>query len=64
MVNALPQWPRVNTISIAYHQDLASMIDDYKSNIDFAQIYEQVTQGVPISHYSIKKEFLMFGSQP
>ena len=38
------------------------MIDDYKSDIDFAQIYEQVQQGVPISPYSIKEGFLMFGT--
>ena len=38
------------------------MIDDYKSDTNFAQIYEQVEQGVPVSPYSIKEGFLMFGS--
>ena len=57
VVDALSQWPRVNVVCIAYHQDLMSMIDDYKSDIDFAQIYEKVEQGVPISPYSIKEGF-------
>ena len=39
------------------------MIDDYKSDTDFAQIYEQVEQGVPVSPYSIKEGFFMFGSR-
>ena len=38
------------------------MIDDYKSDIDFVQIYEQVEQGVPIFPYSVKEGILMFGS--
>ena len=38
------------------------MIDNYKSDTNFAQIYEQVEQGVPISLDSIQEEFLMFGS--
>ena len=37
------------------------MIDDYKSDIDFAQIYEQGEKGVLISPYAIKEGFLMFG---
>ena len=39
------------------------MIDDYKSDSDFAQIYEQVEQGVLVSPYPIKEGFFMFGSR-
>ena len=62
MVDALSWQPKVNAINIAYHQDLISIINDYKSDTNFAKIYEQVEQGVLISPYSIKEGFLMFES--
>ena len=34
--------------------------DGFKSDTNFAQIYEQVDQGVPISPYSIKEGFLTY----
>ena len=37
------------------------MINDYKSDPDFAIIYEQVEQGQQITPYSLKEGFLMFG---
>ncbi|MCO5563944.1 hypothetical protein L7F22_017596 [Adiantum nelumboides] len=61
VADTLSRRPRVNAVSIAYHQDLTTMIDDYKSDTDFAQIYEQVEQGILVSPYSIKEGFLMFG---
>ncbi|MCO5571372.1 hypothetical protein L7F22_025110 [Adiantum nelumboides] len=46
VADALSRRPRVNAVSIAYHQDLTTMIDDYKSDTDFAQIYEQVKEAL------------------
>ena len=61
VADALSRRPRVNAVTIAYHQDLTSMINDYKSDPDFAIIYAQVEQGQQITPYSLKEGFLMFG---
>ena len=39
---------------LLYHKDLTSMIDDYKSDPDFATIYEQVEQGHEVNPYSLR----------
>ena len=44
LADALSRRPRINAVTIAYHKDLTSMIDDYKSDPDFATIYEKVEQ--------------------
>ena len=63
VADALSRRPQVNAITIAYHRDLSTMVDDYLTDEDFAQIYDQVKQGTPISPYSLKEGFLMFGSR-
>ena len=63
VVDASSRRPQVNAISIAYHKDLTSLIDDYQSDDDFASIYAQVEKGSQGPPYSLKDGFCMFGSR-
>ena len=45
VVDALSQRPRINVVSIAYHNDLSTMIDAYASDIDFANVMSALAIG-------------------
>ena len=45
VAKALSRRPRVNVVSIAYHNDLSIMIDAYASDIDFANVMSALALG-------------------
>ena len=47
MVDALSRRPMVNAITIAHHNDLTSMIDDYVNDEDYASIVANISNDLP-----------------
>ena len=62
-VDALSKRPMVNAITIAHHNDLTSMIDDYINDEDFASIMATISNNLPHEPYSLKDGFLLHGSR-
>ena len=53
----------VNANSIAHHNDLTSMIDDYVNDEDYASIMANISNDLPHEPYSLKDGFLLHGSR-
>ncbi|MCO5602994.1 hypothetical protein L7F22_057136 [Adiantum nelumboides] len=45
VADALSRWPKVNTVSIATHNDLSSMIDEYAIDPDFKNVISAIALG-------------------
>ena len=60
VADALSRRPRVNAVSIAYHNDLSSMIDAYASDIDFANAISALAIGKTQDPYILKYGFLLY----
>ena len=45
VIDALPHRPKVNAISIAYHNDLTTMVDEYAIDPDFTNVMSGITMG-------------------
>ena len=58
VADALSRRPRVNAITTAYHDDLASMPTLYADDNDFMIIWADLHEGKAISPYSLKDGFL------
>ena len=63
VADALSRRPRVNAVSIAYHNDLSSMIDAYASDIDFANVMSALAIGKTQDPYMLKDGFLLYESR-
>ena len=63
VADALSRRLRVNAVSIAYNHDLASMIDKYANDDDFAPIYQGLMTGNAQEPYSLNERFLLHGSR-
>ena len=57
VADALSRRPMVNAITIAYHHDLTSMIDDYINDEDYASIMANISNDLPHEPYSLKMVF-------
>ena len=62
MADALSRRHVVNAITIAHHNDLTSMIDDYVTDEDYASIITSISNYLPHEPYSLKDDFLLHGS--
>ena len=62
VVDALSKRPMVNAITIAHHNDLTSMIDDYVNDEDYASIMANISNDLPHKLYSLKYGSLLHGS--
>ena len=62
VANALSKRPMVNAATIAHHNDLTSMIDDYVNDEDYASIMANISNDLPHEPYSLKDGFLLHGS--
>ena len=49
----------VNAITIAHHNDLTSMIDDYVNDEDYASIVANISNDIPHEPYSLKDCFFI-----
>ena len=53
----------VNVVTIAHHNDLTAMIDDYINDEGFASIMAIISNYLPHEPYSLKVGFLLHGSR-
>ena len=60
---ALSRRPLVNAVTIAHHNDLTAMIDDYINDEDFSSIMAAISNDLPHEPYSLKDGFLLHGSR-
>ena len=47
MANTLSGRPMINAITIAHHNDLTSMIDDYVNDEDYASVMANISNDLP-----------------
>ena len=50
-------------VTIAHHNDLTAMIDDYVIDEDYASIMANISNDLPHEPYSLKDGFLLHGSR-
>ena len=63
VADALSRQPLVNVVTIAHHNDLTAMIDDYINDEHFASIMAAISNDLPHEPYSLKDGFLLHGSR-
>ena len=63
VANALSRWPRANVVSVAYHNDLSSMVDSYAMDPHFANVMSTLSMGKTQDPYVLKDGFLLYGSR-
>ena len=63
IAHALSRRPLFNSITIAGHNDLTAMIDDYINDKDYAIIMANISNDLPQEPYSLKDGFLLHGSR-
>ena len=61
VADALSRRPRINVVSIATHQDLSSMIDEYATDQDFRDIITSLALGKKEEPYTIQDGYLLHG---
>ena len=59
--DALSRRPMVNAITIAHHNNLTSMIDDYVNDEDYASVVDNISNDLPHEPYCLKDGFLLHG---
>ena len=62
MADALSRRPIINAITIAHHNDLTIMIDDYVTYENYTSIMDNISNDLPHEPYSLKDGFLLHGS--
>ena len=60
-MDALSQRPHVNAISIASHNDLFVMIDEYATDPNFKDIMSAIAMGKNEEPYHVKDGCLLYG---
>ena len=63
VADTLSQRPQVNAISIASHNDLSVMIDEYATDPNFKDIIFAIAMGKNEEPYHVKDGFLLFSSR-
>ena len=59
VADALSRKPQVSAVTIVYHDQLDEMKDQYHLDEDFENIYDRLTSGERVEHYSLKNGFVM-----
>ena len=59
VADALSRKPQVSAVTIVYHDQLDEMKDQYHLDEDFESIYDRLTSGERVEHYSLKNGFVM-----
>ena len=62
IADTLSQIPRVNAISIAYNNDLTSMLDEYAIDPNFTNVMSTNTMGKTQDPYKISDGYLLYGN--
>ena len=63
VVNALSCRPQVNVVSIAYHNDLSSMIDEYATDPHFKNVMSAIALGKIEKPLSVQYGYLLYGNR-
>ena len=63
VADALSRRPMANAVSVAYHNDLSSMVDEYAKDLDFANVMSALSMGKTQDPYVLKDGFLLYGSR-
>ena len=63
VADALSRRPKVNAVSIATHNDLSSMIDEYASDPDFKDVMSAIALQKKEEPYSLQDGYLLYGNR-
>ncbi|MCO5555307.1 hypothetical protein L7F22_008852 [Adiantum nelumboides] len=61
--DALSRQPKVNAVSIATHNDLSSMIDEYAIGPDFKDVISPIALGKKEEPFTLEDNYLLHGNQ-
>ena len=62
LVDALSRRPHVNAVSIATHNDLSQMIDEYATDQDFKDVMLAIAMGKNEEPFHVKDGYLLNGN--
>ena len=63
VADALSRRPRANAVSIASHNDLSSMIDDYATDSDFKNVMSAIAIGKKEEPFTLQDGYLLYGNR-
>ena len=63
MVDALSHIPQVNAISIATHNDLSSMINEYAMDPHFKDVMSALALGKKEEPFNLQDGYLLYGNK-
>ncbi|MCO5580733.1 hypothetical protein L7F22_034603 [Adiantum nelumboides] len=63
VADALSRWPKVNAVSIAIHNDLSSMIDEYAIDPDFKDVISAIALGKKEEPFTLEDGYLLHGNR-
>ncbi|MCO5575079.1 hypothetical protein L7F22_028876 [Adiantum nelumboides] len=63
VADALLKRPKVNTVSIATHNDLSSMIDEYAIDSDFKDVISTIALGKKEEPFTLEDGYLLHGNR-
>ncbi|MCO5581409.1 hypothetical protein L7F22_035293 [Adiantum nelumboides] len=63
VANALSRRPKVNAVSIATHNDLSSMIDEYAIDPDFKDVISAIALGKKEEPFTLEDGYLLHGNR-
>ena len=63
VVDALSRRPQVNVVSIATHNDLSTMIDEYAIDPDYKDVMSAIALGKNEEPFTLKDGYLLYGNR-
>ena len=63
VADALSKRPQVNTVSIATHNDLSQMINEYAMDQDFKDVMSTIAMGKNEEPFTVKDGYLFYGNR-
>ncbi|MCO5612738.1 hypothetical protein L7F22_067007 [Adiantum nelumboides] len=63
VADALSRWPKVNAVSIATHNDLSLMIDEYAIDPDFKDVISAIALGKKEEPFTLQDGYLLHGNR-
>jgi len=63
VADALSRRPKVNAVSIATHNDLSTMIDEYATDPDFKDVMSAIALGKKQEPYHVQDGYLLYGNR-
>ena len=63
VMDALSQRPKVNAVSIASHNDLFVVINEYAMDPDFKDVMSAIAMGKNEEPFHVKDAYLLYGNR-